>query len=479
MDTRTIKTRFAPSPTGLLHLGNIRTALFCFLLARHQHGQFLLRLEDTDIDRSNQEFTDALKRDLKWLGLVWDEGPDVGGENGPYVQSERGAIYKKYFESLEQTGKAYPCFCSEQELKISRKTTVAAGKPPRYSGKCRGLRANEIQEYLAEGRKATLRFRVESGSRVEFEDGVRGAQHFNTDEIGDFIIRRSNGTPAFFFSNAVDDALMGVTWVVRGEDHLSNTPRQILLLESLSLPVPEYAHIALVVGNDGVPLSKRNGGQTVVELREQGFLPAAILNYLARLGHTYESNDLIDPEDLPKDFNMTRLHRAPARFDLTQLQYWQKETLRASSEQALWLWAIEDTGRAPPLVDWVPDSDRMAFVRAVRDNIETRDDVHYWARHLYANDIFKVIDDSAMKQIMGAGAGFFTVALRVLEEPAESFREFNTHVSEKTGKKGKSLFMPLRAALTGVSHGPEMDRIWSLLGADRIRLRLQAAYEHC
>ena len=268
-----LKTRFAPSPTGRLHLGNIRTALFNWLLARRHGGAFLLRLEDTDAMRGHEKYALALQEDLRWMGLVWDEGPDVGGAHGPYAQSERGEIYKSHFLKLEQDRLAYPCFCTEHELAIERKVAIASHLPPRYSGKCRALSPDDVRPRFGRGEPATLRFRVPAARKVGFDDKVRGPQVFDSADIGDFVIRRSDGTPAFFFCNAVDDALMQVTLVVRGEDHLTNTPRQIMLLEALGLPAPEYAHIALVVDADGTPLSKRTGSQSVEELRAAG-LPA-------------------------------------------------------------------------------------------------------------------------------------------------------------------------------------------------------------
>jgi nondiscriminating glutamyl-tRNA synthetase len=319
MTSRPLTTRFAPSPTGLLHLGNIRTALFSYLLAKRAGGVYVLRIEDTDTARGDAKYVGALMQDLRWLGLQWDEGPETGGPHAPYYQSQRAEIYRQYLERLEAAGAAYPCFCTEHELKVERKTQIAAGRPPRYSGKCRALPPAQVAQRRAAGAAATLRFHVADGRFVEFVDGVRGAQRFDTSDIGDFVIRRSDGTPPFFFSNAVDDALMGVTRVVRGDDHLTNTPRQILLLEALGLRIPGYAHIPLVVGADGAPLSKRTGSKSVQQLRAQGFLPLAIDNYLARVGHTYESNQLLELDQLAVQFALEHVHHSPARYDEAQL----------------------------------------------------------------------------------------------------------------------------------------------------------------
>lgn len=485
-----IKTRFAPSPTGLLHLGNVRTALFNALLARGSGGTMLLRLEDTDAVRGHEKYADALLRDLRWLGLDWQEGPEVGGDAGPYYQSQRGPIYARYFEALESGGLAYRCFCSEHELAIGRRAQLAAGKPPRYNGRCRGLSAAQVRERLAAGAPATLRFQVPLGERIGFDDRVRGHQEFATDEIGDFIIRRSDGTPSFFFSNAIDDAAMGIDLVVRGEDHLTNTPRQILLLRALGLTVPGYAHIALVVGADGAPLSKRTGSLSVQELREAGYLPAAINNYLARLGHTYESNDLMEFGALAEHFAVDRLHRAPAHFDAQQLRHWQKEAVLGSDDASLWNWL--EGHRYPDgksIERIVPAADGLHFARTVRPNTILPQDAYELARQLYgdAAPVSKSapdgvssgetgqFDTQARAAILAAGAGFYRAALAALGEEMDDFHRFSSLVAVKTGTKGKQLYMPLRAALTGTTHGPEMDQLWALLGVQRVRRHLESA----
>jgi nondiscriminating glutamyl-tRNA synthetase len=467
MTPRPFKTRFAPSPTGLLHLGNVRTALFNWLLAHQAGGTFLLRLEDTDAMRGHEKYARAIEEDLRWLGLDWDEGPGVGGDRGPYVQSERGGIYKEYFAALEAKGLAYPCFCSEHELAIARKVALASGRPPRYSGKCRALPQAEAAARFARGQPATLRFRVEEGQSVEFEDRVRGRQAFATSEIGDFVIRRSDGTPAFFFCNAIDDALMGVTLVVRGEDHLTNTPRQILLLRALGLPVPQYAHLALVVGADGAPLSKRTGSRSVQELREAGFLPQAINNYLARLGHTYAANAFLDLVALAEGFGIERLHRAPARYDEAQLHHWQREALRHLAPALLWAWMGEAVHAL------VPAGRAEAFVEAVRDNISFPADALRWARIAFGGA--PVMTHAARQAISAAGEEFFEVARRALEKHGDDFSAVSGMLRQQLGVSGKALYQPLRAALTGVLDGPEMAKLLPLIGTEQARARLAFA----
>ncbi|MDV3238674.1 MAG: glutamate--tRNA ligase [Gammaproteobacteria bacterium] len=482
-----VKTRFAPSPTGELHLGNVRTALFNALLARREGGVFLLRIEDTDRERSRDDFATALETELRWLGLDWQEGPRIGGPAGPYRQSERAAVYARHFGTLEAEGHAYPCFCSAEELGVARKVQLAAGRPPRYPGTCARLTPAERDARLAEGRTPTLRFRVPEGRIIEFEDRVRGPQRFASDDIGDFVIRRADGSAAFFFCNAVDDALMGVTDVLRGEDHLANTPRQLLLLEALRLPIPRYGHISLIVGEDGSPLSKRDGSTSIRALREEGFLPLALANHLARMGHAYEADGFMDMDRLAAHFDAARLGRAPARHDPRQLLHWQKEAVLRCTDEELWTWMCARTYQAGARIqDLVPAGAELAFVRTVRDNIALPVEAYVWAGNLYAAD--DAFDPDARAVLQDAGAEFFRAARAQADRHAD-FKAFSQAVAADTGRKGKALFMPLRAALSGQlqdpecggvwRNGPELGRIWTLLGAARIRARLRAAEQFC
>src|SRR3989344_7799414 len=469
MTARPFKTRFAPSPTGLLHLGNIRTELFNFLMARQASGTFLLRLEDTDAMRGHEKYARALEQDLRWLGLAWNEGPETGGHHGPYAQSERGSIYKEYFAALESRGLAYPCFCSEHELAIARKTALAAHRPPRYSGKCRALSPQEVQARFARAEPATLRFRVEEGNTVDFEAKVRARQGFNTDDIGGYVIRRSDGTPAFFFCNAIDDALMGVTLVVRGEDHLTNTPRQILLLQALGLSLPEYAHIALVVGADGAPLSKRTGSKSVEELRAAGYLPSAINNYLARLGHSYDANALMSMDVLAENFDLSRLGRAPARYDEAQLMHWQREAVLHLSSTVIREW-MGDAVQA-----LVPPDSFAAFIEAVRGNIIFPADALRWAQIVFTDKL--AVSHAAREAMVAAGAEFFATARQALEKHGADFKAVSGTIKQERSVSGKALFQPLRAALMGELDGPEMARLLPLMGSEMALKRIQKICE--
>jgi len=460
------KTRFAPSPTGYIHLGNVRTALFSALVAARDHGVFLLRIEDTDAARSTNDYTDALKEDLDWLGMRWQEGPDVGGDHGPYHQSQRAEVYARYYRELEQHDLAYPCFCSEHQLALSRKAQIAASKPPRYAGTCARLTAEQVQAKLQDGAQPALRFRVPQNQSIRFNDAVRGEQVFAGGDIGDFIIRRADGTPAFFFCNAIDDALMQVTHVLRGEDHLSNTPRQILLLEALNLRVPGYGHISMIVGADGAPLSKRTGSESVRELRTSGYFPRAVVNYLARLGHAYESNAYMTFDELASSFDTAKLGRSPARHDANQLMHWQREAIAKASVADLWVWMGPDVHRLVA-TDQVDE-----FIETVRPNVTQPKDALHWAQVIYGEHL--VLNHDAQQIVQHAGAQFFEAALLALGEQRDNFSALAEQVKNATGIKGKHLFHPLRVALTGEVHGPEMARLLKLLPLEQARRRLQA-----
>ncbi len=453
------KTRFAPSPTGYIHLGNARTALFNRLFGQ----TFLLRIEDTDQARSRPEYTAALMEDLRWLEMDWDEGP-ASPQPDPYFQSQRHSVYENYYRQLEEQGRVYPCFCSPEDLAHSRKRQRLEGKPPRYAGTCAHLKPQEVQARLDQGLEPTLRFRVPGGRTVEFDDLVRGRQHFDTDTIGDFIIRRADGTPAFFFCNAVDDSLMGVTHVLRGEDHLTNTPRQLLILEALGLRPPSYGHISLIVGEDGAPLSKRNGSRSIRELREQGYLPLAVINLLARLGHRYANESLQTLAQLQAGFSIDHLSHSPARFDPHQLDYWQQQAVHQADDETLWQWLDDQTRRI------VPAEKRASFLALVRSNCVFPDQAGEWTTILF-QDAFP-ISGKAKEILAQTDPAFFRIAVTAFQAHPDQWQTFLQTLQAESGVKGKKLYKPLRAALTGRLDGPELPRLHELLGTERILTRL-------
>lgn len=454
-----IRTRFAPSPTGRLHLGNARTALFSALLAVRNGGQFVLRVEDTDVARSRDEHLDGLLKDLQWLGLHWDEGPDIGGDCGPYRQGERGTFYAEYVDRLLAADRAYPCFCTAEQLATERAEALAGGRAPRYSGRCAHLAHAEAEHRLATGEAASLRFRVSAGREVVFDDLVRGEQRVSTDTLGDFVIRRSDGTPAFFFANALDDALMHITHVLRGEDHLTNTPRQLLLLEALALDVPRYGHLPLVVDSEGKPLSKRNASVSLAELRDQGWLPLAVANYLLRLGHTPQSNELLAQDQLAAAFDPAHLGRASAHYDEAQLGHWQHLAIIALDAEAAVTWSGVHVMRQPE------------FWSLVRENVTQRADVVVWASVLGAKP--PPLDTVAEAALNEAPSELWEIGAEWAGE--DDFSVVIAALRARTGLGGRRLFQPLRAALTGRHDGPELARLWAWFSPIERRARFARA----
>ena len=461
-----MKTRFAPSPTGFIHMGNARTALLSALAAHGQKGIFLLRIEDTDVARSEQKYERQLIEDLHWLGVQWDEGASVGGSHEPYHQSQRAAVYDGYYQQLLDSGLAFECYKTEAELEVMRKVQRSSGQAPRYPKSWRQQSEAEITEKKAQGVKPALRFKVPDGTSIAFDDFVKGKQQFQTDDIGDFVIRKADGSPSFMFCNAVDDSLMNVTHVMRGEDHLTNTPRQLMILQALGLDAPQYGHISLIVGQDGAPLSKRNGSRSIGDLRDAGFLPLAVVNYLARLGHCYENTELMSMVDLAAQFSISSLGKAAARFDEQQLLYWQKTAVQQASDEALWQWM----GGAVHML--VPEAHRELFIQTVRENVTFPEDALHWAELLFTDEF--VLDDASQAVAAQSGVDFYGIAENALQAQGADFSAVS-NVLKAAGFKGKSLFQPLRVALTGQLHGPQMGGLMTLIGQERCSRRLQNA----
>src|SRR5712672_3106855 len=355
---------------------------------------------------------------------------------------------------------AYPCYCTAEDLELSRKLQRMAGKPPRYAGTCRNLSSAERAGREARGLRPTLRFAVPNDAVVEFDDLVHGPQKFVAGDIGDFIIRRDDGTSAFFFCNAVDDSVMGVTLVLRGDDHLTDTPRQLLLLDALGMRRP--GHGGLLVGADGAPLSKRHGSTSAQEFRERGFLPAAILNHLFRLGHTSDIEGWSPVNDMPAHFRPEHLGRAPARFDETQLVHWQKEAVGRMS--------------AAEIRVWLGSGDSAEFVEWVRHNLVLPADAAPW-RAVVRGDLPPLAKDE-QHVTAAAGPEFFTAAAEAFGQSSSDFKQLTKILKERTGRKGADLYMPLRVALTGQAHGPELGPLLKLMSPETARRRLESYAQH-
>lgn len=470
MNAVTIRTRFAPSPTGALHLGNARTALFGWLYARGHGGAFVLRSEDTDAARSEHGHLDELLAALRWLGLDWDEGPDCGGPHAPYTQSRRDERHRACLQQLLEADHAYPCFCSREALAEARRRQIAAGRPPRYPGTCARLDETERAQQRAAGHAAVIRLRVAGVGEVAHQDLVHGPLRTATDTIGDFVIAREDGSPTFLFANAVDDADMEISHVFRGEDHLANTPRQLLLLQALGLPAPAYGHLPLVLGGDGRPLAKREGSASLAALRASGYLPIAIVNHLARIGFNPEADELLALDELARRFDLGHVGRAAARHDPQALDHWQKLAVEGLDDATLWDW-IERHRPHDAVTLPVAGVDLVA---AIRPNVRLPADAWSWAERLFADD--PAIDAEAREEIRHAGAGFFDAALALeTPPPTVDFRAWADTLGNTLGLRGKALFRPLRAALTGTLAGPELHAVIPLMGHQRVRQRLRCA----
>lgn len=464
-----IRTRFSPSPTGMIHLGNVRSALFSELYAKHSHGVFLLRIEDTDQTRSDEKFTENMLADLTWLGMHWQEGPIVGGPHNPYFQSQRGEIYAKYYKMLEESNLAYPCFCTDTELALHRKLQLSRGHAPRYPGTCRKLSEETVAEKIAAGNKPALRFHVPANKDIYFVDLVKGPQHFNSDDIGDFIIRRADGSSSFMFCNAIDDSLMQISHVLRGEDHLSNTPRQMMILAALKMPSPHYGHLSLIMGDDGSKLSKRHGSFSLNDLREQGYLPIAVMNYLARLSHTYEEQHLLSLDELAKHFHLEKISRAPARFDKNQLLHWQKEAVLKLDANTAWQWLGEK------IKETIPTDKRDLFIEVMIKNILLPHEAIAWAEKFFNQAPY--YSEQQLSVLNEAGDEFFQKAKDAVKKHGLELKAILEELKNECGVSGKRLFMPIRVALTGEEHGPELIHIATLLGSEGMLKRFQSAQD--
>ena len=463
----TYKSRFCPSPTGLLHLGNLRTALLNVLLAIKSGGTFILRIEDTDAERSKTEFSEAVCDDLEWMGLVWQEGPRIGGPENSYYQSERNSIYESFYEKLLEQDLIYPCFTSDEELKIIRRNQMAAGEPPRYTGIWANATKEDIEKELEKGTKPVYRFRLPKGRTIIFQDLVKGEQSFHTGDLDDFIVRKKDLSPTFMFANAIDDSLMGINVVLRGDDHLSNTPRQIALLEALNLEIPEFIHVALFTGDDGAPLSKRNGSLSVKELKEIGYFPQAVINYLSRVGHTIQDNKLRDLEGLSSVFNVDNISTSPSRIDYDQLKFWQKNVIESKSIEELSSWLESHLKNLPK------DIAKDSFVGLIKENIVYPDEAVEYLNNLFVSPLsnIKEVEDLIKK----CGPNFFKQAEKIVKDNWGDWSKTMKLIGDETGAKGKGLFMPIRASITGQLSGPELDQVTEVMGQERVIKRLKEA----
>ncbi|MGD0168720.1 MAG: glutamate--tRNA ligase [Smithella sp.] len=483
------RVRFAPSPTGELHVGNARTALFNWMFARHHGGSLVLRIEDTDESRSAISYQLNLYDDLKWLGLDWDEGPQIGSHDdankdgrlkaagyGPYRQSERLDIYKEHLKKLMDADLVYPCYCTEEELEEERQNLILSKRMPRYMGKCRNLTQSQRKQKEKEGRKPSFRFKVQSQT-IEFEDLIRGAIKFEAEAMGDFIIVRSNGMPAYNFAVVIDDHLMNITHVIRGEDHLSNTALQIMLYKAFGFEPPVFAHHSLILGKDRAKLSKRHGSVSIGEFRKQGILPEAMINYLGLLGSSFtDKREVLSREEMIADFALERASKSGAVFDEEKLHWLNAIYIRNCKTEDLIRRLkpfLENSGHQSDIIysEWFHN-----IIELVKDelitlaDIESHINIFFDDRYKLTDEAKKILEKDNARSVVKAFTGY-------LDEndvpPQNLYSTAMKHVKEKTGAKGKELFMPIRAALTGVVHGPELDKVFAILGKDAALRRLK------
>ena len=475
-----VRVRFAPAPTGFLHIGNARTALFNFLFSRRHQGIFVLRIEDTDLERSTDASIDRIVEDLQWLGIFWEEGPDREGPLGPYRQSQRISIYREFADRLSQEGKSYKCFCSEERLERLRKEQLSRGKMPRYDGRCRSLSAAEITRMESSGLHPVTRFHVGRGS-ILFEDLIHGKMNFDSAGIGDFIIVRSDGMAAYNFACVVDDHLMNITHVIRGEDHLSNTPRQILLYQALGWQPPLFAHHPLILGPDRSPLSKRHGATAVSQYREEGFLPEALENYLVLLGWTPPAGqETLSLERMVGEFSIQDISKSAPVYNRKKLEWLNSYYIRAKDEGQLSKVLTPYLQKAGIRIDQTNPQWLNQISELLKENLVVLSQAEQYLGIFFDEKFFfedgakGILRDPRNRETLGS-------VLRFLEDPSvirsDGQDPLLSQLEKKTGRKGKDLYAPLRAALTGKTRGPELAKTLPLLGKDRIIRRLKMALE--
>ncbi|QYR22155.1 glutamate--tRNA ligase [Paenibacillus sp. sptzw28] len=480
-----IRVRYAPSPTGHLHIGNARTALFNYLFARSRGGKFIIRIEDTDVKRNVAGGEENQFTYLKWLGIEWDESIDVGGGYGPYRQTERLDIYREYWQDLVDRGLAYRCYCTEEELEQEREEQTARGEMPRYSGKHRNLTEEQCSAFEAEGRIPSIRFRVPEGRTYTFEDIVKGEISFESDGIGDFVIVKKDGIPTYNFAVALDDHLMAISHVLRGEDHISNTPRQLMIYEAFGWEPPKFGHMTLIVNENRKKLSKRD--ESVVQFIEQydalGYLPEALFNFITLLGWSPEGEqEIFTRDELIQVFDPSRLSKSPAVFDTNKLSWMNNEYLKKVDLIRLVDLCVPHLQKAGRLAEVLDESERAWAADLIA---LYQDKLRYAAEIVPLTELFfhtEVSDEEEAKavlaeeQVPAVLEAFAQQVAAIGELEEEGIKAAIKSVQQSTGFKGKQLFMPIRAALTGQTHGPDLNRTIALLGKSkveqRIRLRL-------
>lgn len=480
----TIKVRFAPSPTGPLHIGGARTFLFNWLFARRHQGIFVLRSEDTDRERSSVKWERDLAQSLRWLGLDWDEGLEVGGGNGPYRQTERLDIYREYLAKLWPGGNVYYCFCTPQELARDREEAMARGDNPVYSGRCRELAPAAVEEKLRAGLKPTVRFHVPAAEEVLIDDLIRGPVSFNTRDIGDFIIFKSDGIPTYNYAVVIDDITMGITHVIRANEHLINTPRQVLIYQALGEKTPEFGHVSVVLDTSGRKMSKRMGDMSVANYARRGYLPEAVVNFMALLGWSPEDgNEMKTLGELIETFDLARISRSPGIFDAQKLDWMNNQYIRARDLEELVDLSLPflEAENLKVSLDW------LKYVLAVvRDELQCLEQLPTFVREFLPDTVMVQPEALPPLQLESTGMVLDEFQRRLLALPAGDYLEqqqlvqallqqLNKDLKAQAGLSGKMVFMPIRAALTGTLRGQELYFLLPILGKERASARIKSS----
>jgi glutamyl-tRNA synthetase len=483
-----VRTRTAPSPTGYLHVGNAWSAFFNWLLTRNQGGVFVLRIEDTDRSRSTEQFETAILEDFWWLGIDWDEGPDVGGSRGPYRQTERMPLYRQHAEELRARGAAYFCYCTPEELESERQAAEAAGQTYRYSGRCRTLTDFQREKFIVEGRQPSTRMRIDPGSPIVIDDLVQGRVVFDPAQLDDFIIVRSNGSPLYNFANVVDDHLMAITHVVRGNEHLNNTPRQLVIYRALGWTHPQMGHLPVILGPDRKKLSKRQGGTAVRDYRRDGYLPEALLNFFALMAwYPEENREIFSTRELIAKFRIRDVHNASPIFDIKKLTWMNGVYMRdlIAKEPARVVSLCQDVLReAGVLKGEIPPETRTYIARVVAvlgDRIKVGRDILTYGEFFFAEKVN--YEPEAVKQYFSRKDVVTMLAhlrdriARADRLDAAAVEAIVRELATDLGLQSREIIHPVRVALTGKTVGPGLFELTALLGRDRVITRLTSAID--
>jgi glutamyl-tRNA synthetase len=486
MEDNKIRVRFAPSPTGYLHIGGARTALFNWLYARHHKGTFILRIEDTDQARSTEEAVNVILEGMKWLGLDWDEGPGKGGEYGPYYQMQRLNLYREYTEKLLKDKKAYRCYCTREELAESREKQMREGKNPKYDRHCLDLSEDEIKKHEEEDRKPVIRLKIPE-KNIVFDDLLRGEVAFDGGLLSDFVIVKSDGIPTYNYAVVIDDALMKITNIMRGDDHISNTPKQILIYEALGFTVPKFAHIPMIMGSDHTRLSKRHGATSVMEYKKMGYFPEAVVNYITHLGWSSGGErEIFTKEELIREFSLDNISKHAAVFSMEKLNWFNSEYLKNMSIDSLTKMLLPFLKEA----NYIENEKSLSLakneyikevVKLMQGRIKNFSQFIYYADYFFIDKID--IEPQAFDSVLNKNG--VPGILQALQEKLsllehwdeESIENATREVASALQIKGGQIIHPTRVALSGKKIGPGLFEIMVLLGKEKTVNRLKEALE--